>query len=396
MGRAKKGATTSPATTPTRKTSPQTLIRRLLLLTRGLSIEAGWTVEKAAATLANQIEFACDLDEYYPVNKDDEDDARPDLVSSVLAEIGFVWERNDGVRDPSEAKWNTEGLTHAVWLQHVDSLKELAQELLRDKHGNTPAQRGVRFADEPSGGAGTRGSKRGRDEVDLSEAETEKNKDSSEEVVNPLEKLTPAELAANEKLMAAARAAMEGVPTESGKGGASGNGRVELELHVLPPPVSYDLPQTRSCASGLFFEEGASGVPELKKRKKMSFDRWSEYNNHLCDLIVDVTARKAYRSYVALLVRFYVTTGGSKWNILLDLDEEIREMVKSQELDGFDDRRIMERFLSRPELLTKGSKGGGGRDGGRTKGGKDKSQIPCRFFKTPAGCKKGDNCDHKH
>ena len=391
MGRPARKATTPPTTPVKNKSNPQSLIRRFLLLTKDLRTKEGWTVEKATSQLANQIEFICDLDEYYPVNKEDDDDPRPDLVTTVLTSIGFVWTARTGSdRDRERAKWDTTGLTFEQWQGHVESLQELSEELRRDKYGNTPTTRRVSFADdseddgpEKPGGKGKR--KRGEEAEGSAEAPTEGER--------PREGPTPADLAANAALLRAAKEAMMGGPADTDAGGASGN-----------KPVNYDLPQSRSMASGLFFEEGSSGVPELKKRKKMSFDRWSEYNGHLCDGIVDVPARKAYRNYLALITRFYTNSSGSKWNSLLDADEEHREMIRTGELDGFDDRKIMERLLSNPALMSTGGGGGGGGGGRKGKGGNkdkgkgafDKANTPCRFHKSPAGCKKGDNCDFKH
>ena len=393
-GRGKKKEATPPST-PVRRSNPQSLIRRFLLLTKDLRKKEGWTVEMAARQLANQIEFITDLDEFYPVNKEDDDDPRPDLVSEVLTGIGFVWTRTAGDRDKETATWNTTGLTYERWQEHVASLQELSEELRRDKYGNTPTRprtsSRVRFdldtdddeespTPEPTSTKDKGKRKRGEEEPTPGEG-GERSADGP----------SPADLAANAELMRAAKEALQGGPQETSARGASGE----------RTPVNYDLPQSRAMASGLFFEEGSSGVPELKKRKKMSYARWSEYNGHLADRIADAVERKAYRSYTALVTRFYTNSKGEKWVTLLDVDEEVRDMIRSGELDGFDDSRILERFLSEPALMSTGGGGGGGRKpkgAGRDKGkgGADKANTPCRFHKSPAGCKKGDNCDFKH
>jgi len=152
----------------------------------------------------------------------------------------------------------------------------------------------------------------------------------------------------------------------------------------------------QSVAAGLFFEESSSGMPTLKKTPKMTFQRWSEYNNALSDRIESMEERKAYRAYTGHLVTF--REQGVSWDLILVADTETREMVKTGELDGFGDPRVLARLLTQFRDAESGSGGSGGGGGSRKrlKNVDWKKLGLCKFWNLNGKCKKGSDCDFKH
>jgi hypothetical protein len=104
----------------------------------------------------------------------------------------------------------------------------------------------------------------------------------------------------------------------------------------------------------------------------------------------------AYRAYVANLVQLKEAPNvAASWDpVLREFDAENRDMIKSGELTGFGDPRIMQRFWSGGKWIQRNNKSPKGPKS--PKNPRDTSKIPCDFHKKPGGCKKGADCDFKH
>ena len=110
----------------------------------------------------------------------------------------------------------------------------------------------------------------------------------------------------------------------------------------------------------------------------------------MCDSLSDADVRKSYRNYTNIVVGF---SKDIPWGVLSGIDADVRGMIKSGELDGFDDLRIMQRFMMRVR-----STGGGGGGGGKDPNNKVdwKALGICKFFNSKKGCSKGAKCPFKH
>ena len=338
------------------KPSGVALLRRFLLLIEDSSLaEDTFSVTELKADLMANIEYVCELDEHYK-------DARADLVSAKLQKAGFVW---DDPSDMEKARWNLPAnLKFESWKRTYDGFGRLLEELKRDALGASP----IKVA-KPV------------DKQGPSTAPVDLTKKPLAGGVTPDELGKDLELLrlAKEKLATEREARTEDSPVVPGK-----DSTVDWGM--------FNLPVTKSSGCGLIFEESASGVPELKRRKKMTFERWVEWNMNLTDRLPDLNTKRAYRAYVSLVVRFNST---ASWNVVAEIDEEVRDMVLGKELSGFDDPRILDRFIVKLRMNTMDG-GGDPNDGGRKRPRKRKFSKVCDYYKTPEGCKKGDKCNFKH
>mmetsp|Transcript_15698 Transcript_15698/g.18916 ORF Transcript_15698/g.18916 Transcript_15698/m.18916 type:complete len:333 (-) Transcript_15698:337-1335(-) len=288
------------------------------------------------------------------------DDFREDLVNDALCRVaGFVPKDKDVA-----ASWPP--MNHEEWCDAHATLEELKEQL---GSAETPVKTKKRSILKT-------------DRVSFADESGDEKSDADEDGGTGKQGPTPAELAANQLLVEQAKARIAGATPpadENGQAGGLASGKLDWSR--------FDLPEGRVTSSGFFFDANASGVPTLSKRECMTFERWLEWSGHVCDDTNDRVLRKAYRNYVNIVV------GYSKeipWSVLSKVDQDIRAMIKSGELDGFDDLRIVQRFMMK--LRPGGSKKpGGGKDGPDWK-----ALGVCKFFNSKKGCSKGDKCPFKH
>ena len=201
--------------------------------------------------------------------------------------------------------------------------------------------------------------------------------------------LTPGDLGKDPRLLAWAKSIFEGQQKVQAPGGASG----ETSKNTLSV---FDFPTMKSISSGLYFEESASGVPELKKTPKMSFERWNEWSNNCCDRMDSVEERQDYRMYTTHLVTFKEQK--VPWDTIMTADAETREMIKNGELSGFGDPRVLSRLLTKFRTVESDAGPRGPRLPKGPKGGKvDWVKLGlCKFWNLKGRCAKGNDCDFKH
>ena len=361
-----------------RQQTPVQLLSQIIMMTRTFtktSMEKK-TVEDYAKLLDEQLDNVIGVaEELYAAYADD---FREDSVHDVLCRAAGFKPKNG----TSPAEWKSVG--YAEWKESHEALEELKIVLMEaETPKKTPKKsaKNVTFAEEEEA--------EGDPSVPEAEAEGGHPGDPGQSTSKGL---TPKSLSNDKELLEWAKKALAG---EGGGQGptrslASGMTKTTRDLSL------YDMPTMGSMASGLYFEENSHGVPTLKKTQKMSFERWCEWNGNLSDRIEVIEERRDYRTYTSHLIAFREQR--VPWEVILAADTETREMIKSGELNGYGDPRILQRFLTK--FRDVGGGGGGGTP--RTPRNPNKLKVDwvklglCKFWNTKGRCAKGNDCDFKH
>ena len=360
----------SSAAGASRKQPATRLLAQILLMTSEFT-EIDFDKKELQDTLNNIVEYAHELNDYFDFTGegDDPDSARSTLtgtVQHVLRRAGYVHDP-----DAELAEWVATG-DKQRWMASHKALSALLHEVKlfeqsEDKENEPPPAQRARQEDEQSG-----------DGTSADQPQAERTVDPSiEELLRQAQ--NAADLAKDDDLKRRADEAFRTGRADGLMGGASGN----------KWSAFFDLPQpTNTQDSGL---QLVNGKFEVVKKKFLTFERWHEFNLDLLIRMPIRTDQDEYRGYIKVIVTL---KEHFPIEMVLAFDSEMRSLVQSGEIPGFNAELAHNRFnlvwARRVDEYRS-------RDHGRDKGkNKKKHTKVCDFFKKPGGCKKGDKCDFKH
>jgi hypothetical protein len=146
------------------------------------------------------------------------------------------------------------------------------------------------------------------------------------------------------------------------------------------------------------FELSAAGDLRLKQKKRLTFERWHDARfTKICALPQNTLAQRAVKKQMVAYVRLIVQKRAYiEWEACMEFEDDILEMLRTGELSTLDESELLNRFTVFYSHRTIRAANSKPQQRQNQSGSSKKHTKVCSFFKSTAGCKKGDKCNFKH